>query len=60
MFAKIKGYILLQGKDPATWRGLIMLCTSVGVGFNPDQVAAIVTAGTALVGLVGVFSPPQT
>jgi len=54
------GYILDRLKEASTWRGLTMLATSLGVGLHPDQITAIVTAGTALVGLIGVFFRDST
>jgi len=54
------GYILDRLKEASTWRGLTMLATSLGVGLHPDQIAAIVAAGTALVGLIGVFFRDST
>ena len=43
-------------KEASTWRGIIAVLTAVGVSLNPDEVAAIVSAGMALAGLVGVFT----
>lgn len=49
-------YIVERLKEASTWRGIIMLLTSVGVGINPELIAPIVSVGTGLAGLVGVFT----
>jgi len=41
--------------EASTWRGLIFVLTAVGVQLDPQQQTAIITAGMALAGLVGVF-----
>lgn len=53
------GYILERLKEGSTWRGLTMLATSLGVGLNPEQITAIITAGTAIVGLLAVLFPDK-
>ena len=49
-------YMVERLKEPSTWRGLILLLTSFGIGINPDFVTPIIAAGTGLAGLVGVFA----
>ena len=49
-------YLLDRMREPSTWRGLAMIVTSLGVALSPDQIAAIVAAGSAIVGLIGVFT----
>lgn len=39
-----------------TWRGLVMLLTAIGIQVEPDQQAAIISAGMALGGLIAMFS----
>lgn len=41
--------------EPSTWRGLVWLMTVAGLSLRPDQAEAIVAAGMALAGLLGVF-----
>lgn len=41
--------------EASTWRGLIFILTAVGLQLDPEQQTAIITAGMALAGLVGVF-----
>lgn len=41
--------------EASTWRGVIMLATLIGWRLEPDQQEAIITAGVALSGLIGVF-----
>lgn len=46
-------YILDRLKEPSSWRGLVMICTAFGVALNPELVAAIVSAGTGVSGIIG-------
>lgn len=39
----------------STWKGLIGLATAAGIVLSPDQAAAVVAAGMALVGVINVF-----
>jgi len=41
--------------ESSTWRGVVLILTAVGVQLDPDQQAAIITAGLAFSGLLGVF-----
>jgi hypothetical protein len=47
--------------ENSTWRGIILLVTSIGVTLTPDQSEKIIAAGLALIGLINVFrkSPPS-
>lgn len=49
-------YVIERLQEPSTWRGFILLLTSLGVGIAPEMITPIVTAGTGLAGLVGIFS----
>ncbi len=48
-------WFLNQLRQASTWRGLVWLLTVFGLALKPDQAEAIVTAGMALAGLLGVF-----
>lgn len=50
-------YVLARLKEPSTWRGLVLVLTSIGLGISPQQAEAIVAAGLAIAGLIGVFAP---
>lgn len=52
-------YVLDQLSQASTWRGLIYLATALGLKVSPDQAAAILAAGMAVVGLIGVFLPDK-
>lgn len=43
-------------KQPSTWRGLFLLLSAVGVYVRPDIAEAIITAGMAASGLIGVLT----
>jgi hypothetical protein len=49
-------YLLERLKEPSTWRGLTALLTAVGVTLSPEQANALVGAGLALMGVLGVFT----
>lgn len=42
-------------KQPSTWKGIISVVMALGVTLNPEQIAAIIGAGVAVVGLIDVF-----
>lgn len=42
-------------KEPSTWRGIIMVLTSLGVTISPENIEIIVSAGTAAAGVIGIF-----
>lgn len=49
-------FLLARLNEPSTWRGVLALLTSLGIALNPEQQAAIITAGLGLIGAVGVFT----
>lgn len=44
-----------QLKQPSTWRGFVMLATSVGLAVEPALADKIIVAGTGVAGLIGVL-----
>lgn len=50
----MKDYILDRAKEPSTWRGLVFLLTSAGLGIAPELATLIVTVGTGLAGIIGI------
>jgi hypothetical protein len=57
---KVIEYILNRLSENSTWRGLILLITSLGVALSPEQGEKIVAAGLAMVGLINVFRKAPT
>lgn len=53
----VVSYIIARLKEPSTWRGLILMITSAGVTFSPDQINALVAVGLCAAGAVGAFVP---
>lgn len=49
-------YILERAAEPSTWRGIILVLTSFGVGIAPELANAIVGAGVGIAGLLGVVT----
>jgi len=47
--------MLLRLREASTWRGIIALATAAGIQFTDAQAAAVVAAGLAVIGLIGVF-----
>ena len=41
--------------EASTWRGLVFIVTALGLRLEPEQQDAIVAAGLAIAGLIGVF-----
>ena len=52
----MKDYIISRAKEPSTWRGLILILTAIGVPIAPGMGEAVVSAGLALAGLLGVVT----
>ena len=48
-------YILARLNESSTWRGLILVASSVGITFDPSQSTAIIAAGLGLIGLINTF-----
>ena len=49
-------YILDRLTEASTWRGIILMATAVGINISPDMQTAIVSAGLAAAGLVGIIT----
>ncbi len=47
-------YILDRAREPSTWRGVALMLTAFGVHLAPEMQDAVITAGVALAGLIGV------
>jgi hypothetical protein len=47
--------LLTYLRQESTWRGVIQIATAAGIALNPAQAAALVAAGTALVGIINTF-----
>lgn len=56
----MKDFLLTRLREASTWRGIVMLLTAAGVTLNVAQTEAIIAAGMALVGLLGVFTTDRT
>lgn len=52
-------YLLARAAEPSTWRGLVWLLAALGLVLSPEQSAAIVAAGAAVAGVLGVFTHDQ-
>jgi len=52
----MKDYMLDRLQEPSTWRGVVLLLTAVGVPLAPALSDAIVAAGLAVAGLIGVVT----
>lgn len=52
---KFASWAIEQLKQPSTWRGMVMLATSVGLAVEPQLADKIIVAGTGVAGLIGVM-----
>ena len=52
-------YILDRAKEPSSWRGAVLLLTSLGLSIAPELANAIIGAGVAVAGLLGVVTKGQ-
>lgn len=53
-------YLLDRLKEASTWRGIALLLTAFGVQVAPDVQEAVISAGIAVAGAVGVLFPDST
>lgn len=53
----IISYVMTRLKEPSTWRGIILLITSIGISLSPEQLDAFVALGLCLTGAIGTFLP---
>jgi hypothetical protein len=53
----MKVYLLARLKEASTWRGFVYLLTALGVTVSPALAEAIIAAGMALAGVIGVVLP---
>ena len=53
-------YIINRLKEASTWRGIALLLTAFGVQVAPEVQEAVITAGIAVAGAVGVMFPDST
>lgn len=49
----MKTYLIELIAQPSTWRGIVMVLTSIGISINPELQAQIISAGLAIAGLIG-------
>lgn len=55
MFKKVWNNFGVVLSETSTWRGFVMILMAVGLGLTHEQQEAIIIAGVALSGLMGVF-----
>ena len=49
-------YLLDRLSEASTWRGLILVLTSLGLTISPELIVPLIAVGTGLSGLVGVLT----
>lgn len=52
-------YFLARIQEGSTWRGLILVATSVGVKSSPENVEVIVFVGLGVAGLIAATLPDK-
>jgi hypothetical protein len=50
----MKDYLINRLKEPSTWRGLIVLATTMGASIAPQLAEAIIIVGAGLFGGIDV------
>lgn len=53
----LKTFFLARIREASTWRGIVLFLTAAGVPIAPAAADAIISAGLAMAGLIGVFAP---
>lgn len=54
---RILSTLAVSLSQPSAWRGILFIGTSVGLVLKPELQNAIIAAGMALAGLIGVVIP---
>lgn len=49
-------YLLERLKEPSTWRGLVLLATTIGIQVSPEAADAVISTGLLIAGIIGVFT----
>jgi len=57
LMSKVFQFVAARLSEPTTWRGLLFIGTSAGIVLRPELQNAVVAAGMALAGLIGVLVP---
>lgn len=52
----MKAYIFDRLKEASTWRGITLFLTALGIPMAPGLTDAIVSAGLAITGLIGIIT----
>jgi hypothetical protein len=52
----MKRKLLDQFSQASTWRGLVLVASSLGVAIRPDLGDAVIAVGMAIAGLIGVLT----
>lgn len=52
----MKSYIFDRLKEASTWRGITLFLTALGIPMAPGLTEAIISAGLAITGLIGVVT----
>jgi hypothetical protein len=52
----MKSYIFDRLKEASTWRGITLFLTALGIPMAPGLSEAIISAGLAITGLIGVVT----
>lgn len=50
-------YLKRRLMEASTWRGVVLVLTALGVQISPELGQAIVTAGLAVAGVIGLALP---
>lgn len=48
-------YLIGRARERSTWLGLTGLASALGMALSPEQIEAVVAAGTAVAGLIGIL-----
>ena len=56
---RILQFLMDRAQESATWRGVILVLTGIGVKLAPDLIEAIVAGGLILAGILGAAFPQR-
>lgn len=55
----LSSFLLDRLREPSSWRGVVWILSAFGLAISPDQAAAIMAAGAAVAGAIGLFTGDQ-
>lgn len=53
---RLRSFLIERFSEPSTWRGIVMVLTSLGIGLTPEHLESIMFTGLLITGALGAFT----